>query len=60
MPHDTTTTCCLGETTLALTLDGKCNDAIELIACLRCLGYSLNDAMLAARDAVHCGLVSHT
>lgn len=60
MPHDTIAYACLGETSLALTLDGGVRDAAELMACLRLLGYSLSDAMCAARDAVHCGLVSHS
>lgn len=49
----------IAETTLALTIDGKCNDAIELLACLTLLGFDTTDAMHATRDAVHCGLVQH-
>lgn len=58
--HDTIATCCIGEATLAATLDSNVVDAIQLIAHLRFLGYSLHDAMCATADAVHCGLVSHT
>lgn len=49
----------LAETTLALTLDGKCTDAVELLALLTLCGYCVTESMLAVRDAVHCGLVAH-
>lgn len=49
----------ISETTLALTIDGKCNDAVELLACLTLLGFDTTDAMLHVRDAVRCGLVSY-
>lgn len=49
----------ISEATLSLTLDGQCNDAIELLALLTLLGYCVTEAMCAVRDAVHCGLVVH-
>jgi hypothetical protein len=49
----------ISEATLALTIDGKCNDAIELLALLTQLGFCTTEAMHATRDAVHSGLVQH-
>ncbi len=60
MPHDTIACADLGETTLGLALDGNVTRAADMLAMLRLLGYSLDAAMLATRDAVYTGLVSHT
>jgi len=49
----------IGELTLALTLDGKCTDAVELLALLTLSGVCTTLAMHAVRDAVHAGLVTH-
>jgi hypothetical protein len=49
----------IAETTLSLTLDAGVTDAILLLACLTNAGFCVSEAMLATRDAVHCGLVKH-
>lgn len=47
----------LGETTLRLTLDQGITDAATLRRTLVALGYTIGEAIAAAADAAHSGLV---
>ncbi len=49
----------IGEATLALCIDGKCTDAIELMGLLTLLGFQQQEAHDASFDAVKTGLVQY-